>query len=91
MHPFALLSSVLALAALFGLLSHRVLRLPPTVGTMVLALLLSGGLVLLGHASSGVGTMLSQDRFTRREPVEFWQAGAARHARLSAVCGGAAS
>ena len=60
MHTFALLSSVLALAALFGLLSNRVLRLPATVGTMALALLLAGCLLALGHVSSGAGALLSR-------------------------------
>ncbi len=60
MHTFALLSSVLTLAGLFGFVSYRVLRLPPTVGTMVLALLLSGVLLMASAASSGAARTLSQ-------------------------------
>ncbi len=59
MHAFALLSLVLVLAALFGLLGQRLLRLPATVGAMALALLLSGGLLAVGRLSSGVGAMMS--------------------------------
>lgn len=71
MHTFALLSSVLALAALFGLLSNRVLRLPATVGTMALALLLSGVLLVLGHASSGAGAMLSHAASSAVSQIDF--------------------
>ena len=71
MHTFALLSSVLALAALFGLLSHRVLRLPATVGTMALALLLSGVLLVLGRASSGAGAMLSHTASRAVGQIDF--------------------
>ncbi len=46
MTTFALLSSVVCLAALFGFLSYRVLRLPTTVGTMILSLVLSLALLL---------------------------------------------
>jgi CPA1 family monovalent cation:H+ antiporter len=73
MSTFALLSSVLALAALFGLVSNRVLRLPTTVGTMVLALLLSGGLLALDHVSSGVGTMLSHAASAAVGQLDFGQ------------------
>lgn len=46
MTTFALLSSVVCLAAFFGFLSYRVLRLPTTVGTMILSLVLSLALLL---------------------------------------------
>ncbi len=46
MTTFGLLSSVVCLAALFGFLSYRVLRLPTTVGTTILSLLLSLALIL---------------------------------------------
>ncbi len=71
MSTFALLSLVLALAALFGLLSNRVLRLPATVGTMALALLLSGGLLALDHASSGVAAMLSHTAASAVGQIDF--------------------
>ena len=71
MHTFALLSSVLSLAALFGFLSHRLLRLPTTVGTMILALLLSGGLLAFRTADSGVGLMLSHAATTAVAQIDF--------------------
>jgi CPA1 family monovalent cation:H+ antiporter len=44
--PFDLLALLLLLAAIFGYLNHRILRLPLTVGLLLLALL--GALVLIG-------------------------------------------
>ena len=71
MHTFALLSSVLSLAALFGFISYRVLRLPTTIGTMVLALLLSGGLLAFRGASGGVGLMLSHTATAAVSQIDF--------------------
>lgn len=46
---FALLSSIVCLAALFGLISHRVLRLPVSIGTTILSLCAAGALVAGGQ------------------------------------------
>ncbi|HEV2277909.1 MAG TPA: sodium:proton antiporter [Acidobacteriaceae bacterium] len=54
MYVFALLSALVTLAAAFSLISHRVLRLPTTVGVMVLSLVFSTALLLLGGALPGV-------------------------------------
>ena len=45
---FALLSVIVCLAALFGLVSHRYLRLPPTIGTLALSVVFVSVLTLLG-------------------------------------------
>ena len=50
---FALLSSIVCLAALFGLISHRVLRLPVSIGTTILSLCAAGALVLGGQTVPG--------------------------------------
>ena len=50
MSVFALLSTIVTLAALFGLISHRVLRLPTSIGTTILSLCGAAGLLLTGHA-----------------------------------------
>ena len=50
---FALLSSIVCLAALFGLISHRVLRLPVSIGTTILSLCAAGALVVGGHTAPG--------------------------------------
>jgi CPA1 family monovalent cation:H+ antiporter len=50
----ALIAIVVTLAAVFGLISARWLRLPTSVGTMLLTVLLSAGLGITGHAFPGV-------------------------------------
>src|ERR1700761_4300856 len=49
MAVFALLSALVTLAAFFSLISHRVLRLPTTVGVMLLSLTTSTVLLLTGR------------------------------------------
>ncbi len=51
MWTFALLSLLVSVGALFSFLSSRVLRLPTSVGTMILALCAAGGLIAGGQAS----------------------------------------
>ncbi len=46
----ALVAIVVTLAAVFGLISTRWLRLPTSIGTMLLTVLLSAGLVITGSA-----------------------------------------
>jgi CPA1 family monovalent cation:H+ antiporter len=46
----ALIATIVTLAAVFGLISARWLRFPTSIGTMLLTLLLSVGLVITGHA-----------------------------------------
>lgn len=50
----ALIAVVVALAAVFSLISSRWLRLPTAIGTMLLTLLLSVGLVLTAQAFPGI-------------------------------------
>src|ERR1700748_982726 len=49
MPSFALLSALVALGALFSFLSYRVLRLPTTIGTMLLSLTAASALIVGGH------------------------------------------
>jgi CPA1 family monovalent cation:H+ antiporter len=49
MTTLGILSLLFATAAVFGLISHRWLRLPISIGTMLLTMLASGSLVLLAH------------------------------------------
>jgi CPA1 family monovalent cation:H+ antiporter len=55
---FDLLALLLALAALFGYLNHRILRLPLTVGLLLLALISTGLLTALGAAFPHLGLKL---------------------------------
>ena len=49
MPSFALLSALVTLGALFSFLSYRVLRLPTSIGTMVLSLAAACALIVGGH------------------------------------------
>jgi len=53
MPSFALLSALVTLGALFSFLSYRVLRLPSSVGTMLLSLAAACALIVGGHAFPG--------------------------------------
>ena len=54
MTPFELLATLLTLAALFSYFNHRVLRLPQTIGVMLVALVVSLALQLAGPLADGV-------------------------------------
>lgn len=54
MTTFALLSTLVCLAAAFTFISRRFLRLPATVGVMLLSLGMSGVVVLVGNAFPGL-------------------------------------
>jgi CPA1 family monovalent cation:H+ antiporter len=54
MPSFALLSALVTLGALFSFLSYRVLRLPSSIGTMLLSLAAACALIVGGHAVPAV-------------------------------------
>ena len=54
MNLFHILALLLAIAALFSYLNHRFLRLPTTIGIMMIALLFSLGLLMLKPLVSGL-------------------------------------
>jgi monovalent cation:H+ antiporter, CPA1 family len=56
---FDLLSLLLGLAAVFGYLNHRILRLPLTVGLLLLALLTTGVLIALGAGFPRLGLKIA--------------------------------
>lgn len=51
---FVLLSTLVSLAALFGLVSHRVLRLPVSIGTTILSLCAAAALLAVGQVAPGL-------------------------------------
>ncbi len=57
---FALLSVIVCLAALFGLVSHRFLRLPPTIGTLALSVVAVSVLTILGKHLPGIQHFATQ-------------------------------
>jgi CPA1 family monovalent cation:H+ antiporter len=54
MPSFALLSALVALGALFSFLSYRILRLPTSIGTMLLSLAAASALIVGGHIVPGL-------------------------------------
>ncbi len=54
MTTFALLSTLVSLGALFGLISYRLLRLPVSIGTTILALCAASALILGGQVWPGL-------------------------------------
>lgn len=54
MTAFAVLAWLITLAAIFSYLNYRYIRLPTTIGVMVISLVFSLGLVTLGRLSPGV-------------------------------------
>ena len=54
MSTFALLSLLVTVGALFSFLSYRVLRLPTSIGTMVLSLCAAAGLIAAGRFAPGL-------------------------------------
>jgi CPA1 family monovalent cation:H+ antiporter len=57
---FDLLSVIVCLAALFGLVSHRFLRLPPTIGTLALSVIAVSILTVLGKQLPGIHQFATQ-------------------------------
>jgi CPA1 family monovalent cation:H+ antiporter len=49
MTVFQIIAILISLTALFSYLNHRYFRLPPTIGVMLIALLVSAGLIGAGH------------------------------------------
>jgi CPA1 family monovalent cation:H+ antiporter len=58
--PFALLSILVVTGAVFSLLSYRVLRLPTTIGTMILSLCAAAALAAGGRAAPGLHAWAAQ-------------------------------
>ena len=59
MTDFQLAAQLISLAALFGYLNHRLLRLPQTIGVMAVALIASLALLIFGAATATATGVLS--------------------------------
>lgn len=59
MQLFNIIAIVLTLAAAFGYVNHRFIRLPTTIGTMLVAMVVSVVIVIGGHVS-GVGVGIEE-------------------------------
>lgn len=67
MSLFNILAALVTLSAIFSYLNHRYLRLPSTVGLMLIALLMSFGLMAL----SGFGVPLEKDAAALLQSIDF--------------------
>jgi CPA1 family monovalent cation:H+ antiporter len=70
MPSFALLSALVTLGALFSFLSYRVLRLPTSIGTMLLSLAAACALIVGGHTMPA----LQADAHSLVSEIDFNQA-----------------
>lgn len=59
MNLFNIIAILLTLSAAFGYLNHRFIRLPKTIGAMLISMTVSLGVVLLGHYSN-LGSEVAQ-------------------------------
>ena len=48
-HLFNIIAILITLSALFGYINHRFIKLPTTIGLMLISILMSLGMVILGH------------------------------------------
>lgn len=69
MTVFQIIAILISLTALFSYLNHRYFRLPPTIGVMLIALLVSAGLIGAGHFApwirDGAVKLLNQIDFNK--------------------------
>jgi CPA1 family monovalent cation:H+ antiporter len=54
MKLFNIFAILISLSALFGYLNHRFIKLPTTIGVMLISLMMSLGIVILGHQGIGI-------------------------------------
>ncbi len=70
MKLFDILALLLTLAAVFGYLNHRFVRLPATIGMMLISICMSLGMVLLGHLGD-TGLLLEQQWLNVIRSIDF--------------------
>jgi CPA1 family monovalent cation:H+ antiporter len=54
MELFNIISILITLSALFGYINHRFIKLPTTIGLMLISILMSLSLIILGHLGLGI-------------------------------------
>jgi len=67
---FDLIALLITLAAVFGYLNHRFIRLPTTIGLMLISVVMSLGMVLIGHVGHA-GLLLEQQWMSVVRSIDF--------------------
>ncbi len=70
MKLFDLIALLITLAAVFGYLNHRFIRLPTTIGLMLISVVMSLGMVLIGHVGHA-GLLLEQQWMSVVRSIDF--------------------
>ncbi len=70
MKLFDLIALLITLAAVFGYLNHRFIRLPTTIGLMLISVVMSLGMVLIGHLGHA-GLLLEQQWLSVVRSIDF--------------------
>ena len=70
MKLFHIIAVLLTLSAAFGYLNHRYIRLPTTIGTMLISMVVSVGIVVLGHFG-GLGFDIKEHWLTLIQSIDF--------------------
>ncbi len=67
---FHIIAVLLTLSAAFGYLNHRYIKLPTTIGTMLISMVVSVGIVVLGHFG-GLGFDIKEHWLTLIQSIDF--------------------
>ena len=70
MELFNLIAILIALSAFFGYLNHRYIKLPTTIGLMLISILMSLGMVVLGHTGHA-GLLIEEKWVAVIEGIDF--------------------
>jgi CPA1 family monovalent cation:H+ antiporter len=70
MKLFQIMAVLLTLSAAFGYLNHRYIKLPTTIGTMLISMVVSVGMVVLGHFG-GLGIDIKEQWLRLIQSIDF--------------------
>ncbi len=70
MKLFHIIAVLLTLSAAFGYLNHRYIKLPTTIGTMLISMVVSVGIVVLGHFG-GLGFDIKEHWLSLIQSIDF--------------------
>jgi len=70
MNFFNIVAILITLSALFGYINYRFIKLPTTIGLMLISILMSLGMVILGH-SGEIGLDIQQQWINIIKNIDF--------------------